>query len=80
MSREFREREQSAILQLPEAANLIGHSVSWLRAACVAGWGPKYSVINGRRVFERDELIEWVRSNPSAPCKGDEPNTEAVSA
>ena len=67
MSTELREKEPSLILQLPEAANLIGYSVSWLRGACIAGWGPKHFMVNGRRVFERDELIGWVRTNPSKP-------------
>jgi hypothetical protein len=62
--------------QLPDAARLTGYSPSWLRRACDEGWGPEFFIVNGRRVFERQTLVTWIKSNPS-PRR---PRTEEVSA
>lgn len=31
------------------------------------GGGPKYAVINGRALYQRDDLLKWIAEQASAP-------------
>jgi len=60
---------EKKFLTIREAAELISFSVPAIKKMIAAGKIPCYKV-GGKRLFDRDELIEWVKSKRDQRFKG----------
>ncbi len=66
------------ILDTPGVADMLGLSIGEVRRLTGEGWLPS-ATVNGRRLFHRDEVLEWFRAQRVKPEEGPEPDQPAPS-
>jgi hypothetical protein len=67
------------ILDVPGVADLLGLSIEEVRRLSGEGWLPS-TMVNDRRFFRRDEVLEWLREQRVTPDDSPEPPEEPTSS
>ena len=59
---------QQKFINIQQASQLVCLSVPMIKKLIASGKIPSYKV-EGKRLFDKDELIEWVRSKRDKRCE-----------
>ena len=61
--KEFIEAPLEALLNSKIVAAYINRSVSWLNCKAVSGGGIPYTKIGNRRLYQKQDVINWLEQN-----------------
>ena len=62
----------SPVLDLPGVADMLGLSIDEARRMSGEGWIPS-TMVGERRLFRRDEVLDWFRSQQVQPPEPGQP-------